>query len=740
MKYKQYNQQDNTSRRVASTLVSLTFILSMTACSGGGGDAGGGVIPTLPLPPADRYVLSGNNDGTISVFRNDATAGYATAAAYFNAGNGFTISDMVYDETSGRVVLITNGSPGNGKIIVLGFNAATGEIVKLDERNTSGNSSHLALNASGTAAYVASGTSNGQNIDAYTINASGMLSIANSTLVNVDPDYIKLNPAESRLYLVSRTDDQVLIFDINADSSLAGSPQIVNTGLNPTAIAFNLDGTTAYLSRANGRETMEIYSVDATGGLSLTMTISAGNTPIDMVLSANGLHLYVLDSSNGIVNHFRIDTTGMPVFVSSTNVSFSPTDLTLSHTGASLYVGDSEEDLVSTINVDQNDGSLRVVNSVRAYNPVASVAAVGGQGDLQPVATHLLAPDETGLSLFSIAADGMLTFEAMETSTGALIDGEVALDYAKALLLATGENAAATDVLASYRYDLASGSASVVSTIDATVSSQSSFKRIEMGRSGRFMYVLDKDVLNSQANERGFIRTYAYAADGTITAASIDTEIVGQAPENLSLHPAGRYIYSIDSFDDTITQFEINESNGSLNRRTSFTPGRRGSGLGRPLDMRFHPNGRYAYVSLEDDSQIVRYEVHSSGLLQNISRLTLPLFNGASVDPGPIAVHPNGRYVYVGERNGLTDSVSVLSVNTTDYSVTHQSRVTAAGNPSWLAVDPQGRFLYVRFGNESIQVFSIDQSSGNLTDTQQVISAGNRAGFLPTMTLVTPLQ
>ena len=59
-------------------------------------------------------------------------------------------------------------------------------------------------------------------------------------------------------------------------------------------------------------------------------------------------------------------------------------------------------------------------------------------------------------------------------------------------------------------------------------------------------------------NERGFIRTYAYASDGTITAASIDREIVGQAPENLSLYPAGRVIYSIDSFDDTITQFEVN--------------------------------------------------------------------------------------------------------------------------------------------------------------------------------------
>lgn len=103
-------------------------------------------------------------------------------------------------------------------------------------------------------------------------------------------------------------------------------------------------------------------------------------------------------------------------------------------------------------------------------------------------------------------------------------------------------------------------------------------------------------------------------------------------------------------------------------------------------------------------------------------------------------MHTNGKYVYVGERNGSINSISVLSVNPTDYSLTHQSRVTASNNPGWLSVDHQGRFVYVRFVDESIQVLSTDQTSGNLTDTQQVVSAGNRAGFLPTMTLVTPLQ
>ena len=468
------------------------------------------------------------------------------------------------------------------------------------------------------------------------------------------------------------------------------------------------------------------------------MALSNSNSPIDMVLSDDGAHLYVVDSSNRRVNHYAVDTaSGMPTFMTGTNVSFTPTDLALSVTGAALYVGHSEDDLVSTFHVDSNSGSLRAADWVRAYNPVNVVVAIGGRGDLQPEAAYLLAPDDGGLSRFSIAADGLLNLEATENTTGALMDGEVAVDYAKGLLLGAGETAAGADLLTSYRFDPVTGSTSAISTIDATVSSQSSFERIELGRSGRFMYVLDDDVLDSANNERGFIRTYAFAANGTITPTAVDFDVADQAPENLSLHPAGRFIYSINSFDDSISRFEVNENNGTLVGGTQYTPGRTGSGQGRPIDMRFHPNGRYAYVSLEDDSQIVRYQVASNGALQNIRRTTLPLFNGQRVEPAPIAVHPSGKYVYVGERN-TTNSVSVLAVNPGDYSLTHQSRVGAAGNPSWISVDPQGRFLYVRFTDTSIQVYSIDPNSGNLTDTQQVVAAGSSSGLYPSMTMVTP--
>jgi len=720
--------------------VILSGVLLISACGGGGGGSsdnnGGGTTTTTPAAPAERFVLSGNNDGTLSVFRNNQMTGFSTAVGYFNAGAGFSIRDMAYDQANGRLVLITSG-----QVTVVGFNADTGVIDVLDTRSTSGNSSHMALNRAGSVVYIASGTSSNQNVDVFDIASDGTLSTNTASALSADPDYIKLDSDENHLYVVSRTDDLINIFDVNSDGSLAATPATINADSNPTSIGFSGDGLTAYVTRQNNSDNLLVYSVDAnTGNLTQTNAYTNSNGPIDMVLGFNNEHLYVLDSSNKNINHYMVDVnTGEPTFFASTNLSFTPTDLALSRTGSQLYVSHSEDDLLSTIDIDENNGALTVVNWVRSFSSAQAVVAIGGAGALEPMATYLFAPDEIGLSRFSVAWDGMLNLEMTENSAGALIDGEVAVDYPKSLLLGTGENAASDDLLASYTFNPLTGATSAVDSINATVSADSSFKRIEQGGSGRFLYVLDVDQLGG--GNQGYIRTYAYAANGTITASSVDDDLADEAPENMSLHPAGRFIYSINSFGDTISRFEINETDGTLSGGTRYTPGGNGAAVGRPLDMQFHPNGRYAYVSLEDDSEIVRYEVDTNGALSNINRTGLPQFNATDVEPAPLAVHPNGRFLYAGERGGSDSSISMLAINQSNYSLTFQSRIpTTEDNPSWISIDPQGKFLLVRYTAGDIQVFNIDQSTGDLSASTQTVSAGNGSDLHPSMTLVTPLQ
>ena len=731
--------------KINSLSVFLSGILLITACGGGGGGSGsddddnsGGGGTTTPADPAERYVLSGNNDGTLSIFRNNEMTGYSTAVGYFDAGGGFSIRDMIYDENNGRVVLVTNG-----QIIVISFDTSTGEIEELDTRSTSGNSSHLTLNEAGSVAYVASGTSTNQFVDKFEIASDGSLSTNSVTALGVDPDYIKLDPSGENLYIVSRTDDAIIIYGIDSGGDLDNTPITRSTDSDPSAIGFSDDGMTAYLTRQNNSDNLIVYRVDASDGdLTETSRYTNSNSPIDMVFSADGEYLYVLDSSNKNINHYMIDSNnGEPTFVESVNVSFTSTDIVLGHTGERLYVGHSEDDLVSTIDIDENDGTLEIAGWVRAFESVQTIAAIGDLGELQPASTFMLAPDDNGMTVFSVASDGMLTLDTTLTNSGSLIDGQVAVDYQKNLLLGAGDNAADDDLLTSAEYDSESGSLTAIDTINATVSVTASFLRVEKGGAGRVMYVLDEDVCCG-GGDQGSIRTYAYASNGTITATSVDDDQVREGPENMSLHPAGNHIYSINSFDDNISHFSVSRTDGQLSGGTTYTPGGNGAGVGRPIEMRFHPNGRYAYVSLEDDDEIDRYEVATNGALENINRFSLPQYNGNDVEPAPLAVHPNGQYLYVGERGGSsgTGTLSVLSISQSNYSVSFQSRIeTSENNAGWISIDPQGQYLYVRFNSGNIQRFAIDQGNGNLLSSSQTVATAGTAQY-PTMTLVTPMQ
>jgi 6-phosphogluconolactonase (cycloisomerase 2 family) len=729
------------------TLLGSVVVLSLAACGGGGGGGGTGSGADVdnggatPPEPADRFVVSGNTGGTLSILRVNPTAGFATAVGFASLSSGFSVQDMAYDAGNERLVVLTSRA-----LYVVGFDPDTGQVEVLDSADSSSTSnSHLALSADGSLVYVATGTSSDQFIDAYSIDAAGTLTPFNPVASGVDPDYVRLNPAENRLYLVSRTDDTIEIHELLDDGRLLAGPGTYATGENPSALAFNEAGDVAYLVRAdNSDDTLQILDVDPTDG---TLTARAGtfdvDNALDLRLSADGEHLYVLESSNDRVHHYDVDpATGSLSFVDEHGLGFTPTDLQLSSIGAELYVSHNEEDLVSTLAVDAVDGTLELRGATRVFDGAGAVAAIGGPGALTPTATFLLAPDQTGLNRYAIGPDGGLTLDDKEDGSSALIDGQVAVDYAGGFLFATGENAGQEDLVASYEFDPVAGTTTFLGSFVDTNNAQALFQRIEVGRAGGYVYVLDEDVLDSGPPlQTGFVRAFEYDASGDVDPASIDVEGVGAAPENMRLHPAGRYLYTINSFGDSINWDEVDEDDGRLQSRGLATPGGTGSGEGRPIDIAFHPNGRYAYVSLQDDSEIVRYVVDNDGSLDNLSRFNTATSNGNSdTEPGALAMHPGGGFLFAGERN--TDgNILVTAIDpSASYSLSFEQRLPVSGNPTWIEVHPSGETVYVRYTDETIEVFDFDASTGTLTATGQVEDAGDDGGFLGTLTLVAPLQ
>jgi 6-phosphogluconolactonase (cycloisomerase 2 family) len=131
-------------------------------------------------------------------------------------------------------------------------------------------------------------------------------------------------------------------------------------------------------------------------------------------------------------------------------------------------------------------------------------------------------------------------------------------------------------------------------------------------------------------------------------------------------------------------------SDGQLSGEKSVTDGD-GSAFG-PRHVDFHPAKPWMYVSMERNNELLTYGLQDDGISP------APLFTKATVGrpelrapaqyPGPIHVHPNGRFVYVVNRSDGT-------------------------------VDFAGKKVHGT-GENTIAVFSVDEGSGEPTLIQAI--------------------
>src|SRR5256886_11375982 len=91
---------------------------------------------------------------------------------------------------------------------------------------------------------------------------------------------------------------------------------------------------------------------------------------------------------------------------------------------------------------------------------------------------------------------------------------------------------------------------------------------------------------------------------------------------------------------------------GALTNLASIAPGT-GLGFG-PRHLDFHPSQPWVYVSIERQNKLYTYKLQS-GLGRDPIFVNDTLADPANVKPaqgaGPIHVHPNGRFVYLTNRN-----------------------------------------------------------------------------------------
>jgi 6-phosphogluconolactonase (cycloisomerase 2 family) len=151
--------------------------------------------------------------------------------------------------------------------------------------------------------------------------------------------------------------------------------------------------------------------------------------------------------------------------------------------------------------------------------------------------------------------------------------------------------------------------------------------------------------------------------------------------------------------------------NGQLSDIASIAPGA-GYGFG-PRHLDLHPSKPWMYVSIERQNQLQMYRLRGDGMDPAPAFVLTTLSEPGNLRPeqmvGPIHVHPNGRFVYLGNRaSGMVEaqgrkvaaggenSVAVFSIDpATGEPRMVQTIDTRGYHPRTFSIDPGGKMLVV---------------------------------------------
>lgn len=177
----------------------------------------------------------------------------------------------------------------------------------------------------------------------------------------------------------------------------------------------------------------------------------------------------------------------------------------------------------------------------------------------------------------------------------------------------------------------------------------------------------------------------------------------------------GRFLYSDDLGTDKLYSYAVDSAHATLTElnppSVSIKPG---SG---PRHLAIAPDNRHAYMMTEMASSVFVFDYNAAKgsftETQMISSLP-PGFTGTS-SGAEVAVHPNGRFVYVSSRG--PDTISLFRVDPATGKLTFVEMVSTQGKvPRHFTLDPSGNWLIAANQNsDSVVVYRVDTNTGHLT-------------------------
>jgi 6-phosphogluconolactonase len=224
----------------------------------------------------------------------------------------------------------------------------------------------------------------------------------------------------------------------------------------------------------------------------------------------------------------------------------------------------------------------------------------------------------------------------------------------------------------------------------------------------------------------GSVATFTVRQNGSLDVARTIVQHEGHGPNAdrqagphahcIITDPENRFVLAADLGVDGVIVYKFNEKTGSISTVSNGVATNPGAG---PRHLAFHPTGRFLYVINELDSTLVvyKYDGEHGSLDQVQITASSPGGTGPTNYPADLHVSSSGRFLYASNRGH--DTVAVFQVDASSGQLTAIQQVSTGGSwPRNFALDPTGRFLLA--ANErshSILSFRVDTETGRLTPT-----------------------
>lgn len=244
------------------------------------------------------------------------------------------------------------------------------------------------------------------------------------------------------------------------------------------------------------------------------------------------------------------------------------------------------------------------------------------------------------------------------------------------------------------------------------------------GPSGNFLYVGNYQAASSAV---GLIDIYSIDSNtGALKSAAVSPVLVPLNPTAMVIDPKGRFFYSNAGFNSQtgdpgagVYGYQIDPVTGALvSPGSSCSSGQTGRSLGMDPRARFLFVGRGQLQGFIDSCTISPLD----GSLQLTGTYTIPQ---TAIFPDAMAVDSSGNFLYVVTSLGAVRAFSVdQTTGVLTELLTSPLQGITLGNS--VVADPQGPFVYA-LGGTGLLGFRADPATGALTQIGSVATAGSLA-------------